>query len=92
MYIVSPIKEIEKLYFYNSMSNNKSSLIPAGTPATISVRFSMPGPHLIEINEDTGLALVNRPIYVGNVFPLMPDYIDLKTASILTKTDTKTVL
>lgn len=32
---------------------------------------------MIEINAATGLALINRPIYVGNGMPLLPDHEDL---------------
>jgi len=37
----------------------------------------MPGPYIIEINAVTGLAIINRPIYVGKGFPLLPDNHDL---------------
>ena len=39
--------------------------------------FILPGTHIIEINAATGLALINRPIYVGNGMPLLPDHEDL---------------
>lgn len=38
----------------------------------------MPGPYLIQINSYDGLAIINRPIYVGHTYPLIPDYLDLQ--------------
>ena len=35
------------------------------------------GTYLLEINTVAGAAIVNRPIYVG-VYPLLPDFRDLK--------------
>lgn len=36
----------------------------------------------MEINDDTGAAVVNVPVYVGDVYPLIPDFKDLSPASI----------
>ena len=33
---------------------------------------------MIEINYVSGAAIVNRPIYVGDGYPLLPDFEDLK--------------
>ena len=35
------------------------------------------GVYIIEINHAEGYALVNTPIYAGNSFPLLPDFVDL---------------
>lgn len=40
--------------------------------------LSQEGIHIIEINYLNGAAIINRPIYVGNGFPLLPDYKDLR--------------
>ena len=36
------------------------------------------GIYIIEVNYLSGAAIINRPIYVGNGFPLLPDYKDLR--------------
>lgn len=35
------------------------------------------GTYILEINNKFGMAVVNRPIYVGPGFPLIPDFRDL---------------
>lgn len=30
----------------------------------------------MEINSNTGSAVINRPVYVGNFLPLLPDFVD----------------
>jgi hypothetical protein len=42
---------------------------------------------LIEINEDSGMAIINQPVYVGDIYPLLPDYIDLKVNAVAQKQD-----
>ncbi len=37
----------------------------------------MTGTHIIEINNVGGMAVFNRPIYVGQGYPLIPDYRDM---------------
>ena len=35
------------------------------------------GVYIIEINHLKGYALINMPVYVGDSYPLLPDYHDL---------------
>ena len=35
------------------------------------------GVYIVEINHAEGYALVNTPVYAGNAFPLLPDFMDL---------------
>jgi len=43
-----------------------------------SLPFSSIGLYFIEINSSQGLAIYNAPIYIGNIFPLLPDFKDLE--------------
>lgn len=103
VYLVSPSNEIRKIYFKNDLvgisngsssgpnSNNKG-VIAAGEALNLSVKFTDQGTNLIEINQDSGLAIVNQAVYVGDVYPLLPDYNDLKIQSLIDKTSTVRVL
>ena len=42
------------------------------------MNLNQKGIHIIEINYMSGAAIINRPIYVGEGFPLLPDYKDLR--------------
>lgn len=37
----------------------------------------MPGVYILEVNNNGGGAVINRPVYVGNSYPLLPDFADL---------------
>lgn len=40
------------------------------------------GVYIFEINDTGGMATINTPIYVGNIIPLIPDYLDINSDSI----------
>lgn len=35
------------------------------------------GVYIVEINNQGGQAIINMPIYVGDIYPLLPDFMDL---------------
>ena len=50
--------------------------LSAGTTFRSSLTLSKPGVYIVEINANTGSAVLNRPIYVGTGIPLLPDFVD----------------
>lgn len=60
---------------YN-LSTVNSLTLPAQTFFSKSITLSKPGVYILEINNNKGLALINRPIYVGTGMPLLPDFVD----------------
>ncbi len=39
--------------------------------------FDEIGPYILEINDAAGAAVINTPVYTGDVYPLIPDFRDL---------------
>ena len=73
---MTPLLEIIKI---NVGSNDsRQTDIPRNQRITFDLELDLDGPYLLEINTYYGEAILNRPIYVGNCFPLLPDYEDLK--------------
>lgn len=70
-----PNRDIAKVNFTRSLPANAT--VRAGTPLDLELTLSMPGTHILEINGANGMAVVNRPIYVGEGLPLIPDHEDL---------------
>ena len=51
-------------------------MIRSWTPISVDITLVKEGTHILEINNMAGMALINRPIYVGESYPLLPDYRD----------------
>ncbi len=51
--------------------------IPTGTPFTFNYATKETGRYIVEINQTTGAAAINMPIYIATGVPLIPDYQDL---------------
>lgn len=51
--------------------------IAAGNDIRITRNLASTGTYIFEVNDPEGGAVVNVPIYVGNEFPLLPDYFAL---------------
>lgn len=64
-----------KIGNYNITS--ASTTIPAGTSFSTNITLNRTGVYIVEVNANTGAAVLNRPIYVGNFLPLLPDFADL---------------
>ena len=64
-----------------SNGNMPNSIIKAKTPISLEISFTTPGIYIIEVNSVSGMALINRPFYVGDGLPLLPDYNDLLTST-----------
>ncbi len=44
------------------------------------------GRYIVEVNNKNGEPSINHPVYVGNIFPLIPDYFDLNERKLFTGT------
>ncbi len=51
-------------------------VIPAGTTFSKTLTLAKEGVYILEINTDAGSAVINRPVYVGDALPLLPDFVD----------------
>jgi len=50
-------------------------IIPVNTPINVQIPLLQEGTYILEINDDSGEAAINLPIYVGtNLFPILPDF------------------
>lgn len=66
----------------STSSYYSSQIIPTGSSFTFDYDVDQAGAYIIEINEINSTAIVNHPIYVGDVVPLIPDYFDLNERKI----------
>lgn len=92
---MAPYDGIRKIYFderVRSLAPNGKGVIKPGVEIRLSLKFATPGPFILEVNDESGAAIINQAIYVGDVFPLLPDYLDIKIQSLLDKGDTKAAL
>lgn len=69
-----PTKTFGTFYFNE---NNIRTTISTGTPLNRVIVFNTPGVYIVEVNNIGGGAVINRPVYVGNSYPLLPDFEDL---------------
>lgn len=70
--IIEPDMEIKEYMFIQNMDT-----LSAGQSFSHNLTLSEKGSYIIEINGTDGFAVVNRPVYVGDVYPLLPDFVDL---------------
>lgn len=62
-------------------SKPASETLPVGTRIQLSILLDTIGVYILEINDGTGSAIINTPVYVGDIYPLLPDYKDLAPKS-----------
>lgn len=58
--------------------------IPSGGNVRIERDFTTEGAYIFEVNDPTGSAIVNVPVYVGATFPLLPDFFALNKPKLST--------
>ena len=75
--MVTPQKTFES-YKINP-NRQESDDLPAGTRINVSIQFKTPGVYILEVNNAGGSAIINTPCYVGDIYPLLPDYVDLSS-------------
>lgn len=76
-YIIQPNKKVIQIEIQPNQSNSGAPpnlYFRSGTPIKVEFPFTMTGTHVIEINEVSGSAIVNQPVYVGTCLPLLPDH------------------
>ncbi|MFA6458437.1 MAG: S-layer homology domain-containing protein [Patescibacteria group bacterium] len=57
-----------------------AATIAAGESFAVSLSLSTVGTYFLEINSTDGIAVLNQPLYSPGVFPLLPDFADLREA------------
>lgn len=55
-----------------------NDIIPAGAAFNFSYSPPETGVYILEVNDQGGSALLNVPVYIGNIIPLIPDFFDLQ--------------
>lgn len=43
----------------------------------LTINLNETGVYIFEVNDAGGQAIINIPIYVGDIYPLVPDFVDL---------------
>ena len=59
-----------------------TSDIPPKTNFNVQVNLPVTGTYIFEVNNPQGSAVINVPLYVGDIVPLLPDFFDLSTAEL----------
>lgn len=55
-----------------------NEVIPAGSSFNFTYGPQTEGVYILEINNQGGSAVLNVPIYIGDIIPLIPDFFDLQ--------------
>lgn len=90
--IIMPDGSIENMDFTTDASKEENQngieIYKPGAVFSFVYHPKNHGVHIIEINNDQGLALLNYPVYESGSLPLIPDFIDLRYAQIANKVTT----
>ena len=68
--ITLPNGEVQEIQLGKTTAN----IYPANKLFNTSFTPKQEGTYILEINHESGQAVVNIPLYVGNVYPIIPDY------------------
>lgn len=68
---------VETIPLQSSASIASKDSIQSGSTVQLSTELSSPGRYILEINNTSGLAIMNIPVYVATGVPLIPDYADM---------------
>jgi len=55
-----------------------NDLILAGSDFSFSYKPTSKGTYILEVNDQGGSAVLNIPVYIGDIIPLIPDFFDLQ--------------
>jgi len=55
-----------------------NDVIPAGSTFNFSYNPASNGTYILEVNNQGGSAVLNVPVYIGDIIPLIPDFFDLQ--------------
>lgn len=64
---------------------NGNGIIKKNSTYTFAYTPKETGTYILEINEKSGYAVLNTPVYIGGKIPLMPDFFDLEKTITLTQ-------
>jgi uncharacterized protein YkwD len=81
-YLITPAGSVTEVGFVGD-----PAALPAGSSFTLNLALPETGAYILEINNTSGLAVLNHPLYEPGTVPLLPDFDDLRVAS----TDTATL-
>lgn len=80
-YIIKPNGQVDSITLQSSLPlkdlTDGGTAVSAGSTFTFNYTPSSIGTYSLEINNLSGLAVINIPVYIGNGYPLTPDYFDL---------------
>ncbi|MBL4694082.1 S-layer homology domain-containing protein, partial [Candidatus Gracilibacteria bacterium] len=74
-FVINPKGMVEDVELQTN--NSSDGIISSGGNFTFNYTTSGKGTYIVEVNDSSGLAIINHPIYVNNGIPLIPDYFDL---------------
>jgi hypothetical protein len=77
--VITPSKSFVSFYFDG---NSSTRSIKKGTDVSSSLAFTGSGVYILEVTNTQGATVVNIPVYVGDIYPLLPDFKDLAPTSI----------
>jgi len=69
-----------------------STTVKAGSSFSFEYNPTTSGTYIVEINDESGLPIVNHPIYIGNIIPLIPDFFDLNQRTLYNESTSKSTL
>lgn len=55
-----------------------NDIIQAGSTFNFSYKPASTGTYILEVNDQGGSAVLNIPVYIGDIIPLIPDFFDLQ--------------
>lgn len=62
---------------YKIDSNSSSQYVDKGFPVNLIIPLTEVGVYILEVNDAGGEAILNIPLYNGDILPLVPDFLDL---------------
>ncbi|MFC1600355.1 S-layer homology domain-containing protein [Patescibacteria group bacterium] len=79
--VITPSGSVDK--FIMSSTDELGSyfgndIIEAGSKFSFSYKPTSTGTYILEINDQGGSAVLNIPVYVGDIIPIIPDFFDLQ--------------
>ena len=71
----TPDKNFESILI--DPSKRVSAKLPTGTIIKVELILEIKGVYIVEVNDAAGSAVINTPVYVGDIYPFLPDFRDL---------------
>jgi len=87
--VITPEKDIESFKITTGSQTFDyygNPVIPSGAKFSFSYSPLKTGTYIFEINGQSGSALINTPVYIGNIIPFIPDFFDLQDPLEVTET------